>query len=84
MLVVTGGAAMAALIFATSIAVRRYAVLPSWVGWFGFAAGVAAIFSVVFLTMLFWLLWIAVASVALFLRSRQAAAAPEAAPLPSS
>ncbi|HEY1564383.1 MAG TPA: hypothetical protein VGF72_06845 [Gaiellaceae bacterium] len=75
LLVVTGGAAMAALIFATSIAVRRFEILPRWVGWFGYAAGVAAIFSVIFFTMLFWLVWMAVASVALFLRSRTTAVA---------
>ncbi len=74
-MVVTGGAAMAALIFATSIAVRRYAILPRWVSWFGFVAGVAAILSVAFFTMLFWLLWVAVASVMLFLASRPQAAA---------
>lgn len=73
-LVATAGVAMAALIFATSIAVRRYAFLPRWVGWFGFVAGVAAIFSVIFFTMLVWLLWLAVASVSLFLASRPAAA----------
>jgi hypothetical protein len=82
-MVVTGGAALAALIFAVSVAVRRYAILPSWVGWFGFVAGVAAIFSVVFFTMLFWLLWIAVASVTLFLAGRSATAAPKAAPAPT-
>jgi hypothetical protein len=74
-LVVTAGAAMAALIFATSIAVRRYAILPRWVSWFGFVAGVAAIFSVIFFTMIVWLLWIAVASVTLFLASRPEATA---------
>jgi hypothetical protein len=74
-LVVTAGAAMAALIFATSIAVRRYAILPRWVSWFGFVAGVAAILSSLFFTMLLWLLWIAVVSVSLFLRTRPAAAA---------
>ncbi|HJU36101.1 MAG TPA: hypothetical protein VJ716_01625 [Gaiellaceae bacterium] len=74
-LVVTAGAAMAALIFATSVAVRRYAILPRWVSWFGFVAGVAAIFSVVFFTMIVWLLWVAVASVSLFLQSRPAGAA---------
>ena len=84
-LVATAGAAMAALIFATSIAVRRYAILPRWVSWFGFVAGVAAIFSLIFFTMLFWLLWVAVASVALFLRSRSATVrAPEVAPVPTS
>src|SRR5690349_1746897 len=74
-LVATAGAAMAALIFAISIAARRYAILPRWVSWFGFVAGVAAIFSVIFFTMLLWLLWIAVASVSLFLASRPAGAA---------
>jgi len=74
-LVATGGAAMAALIFATSIAVRRYAILPRWISWFGFVAGVAAIASVIFFTMLFWLLWVAVASVSLFLATRPEASA---------
>jgi len=75
LLVTTGGAAMAALIFATSIAIRRYAILPRWVSWFGFFAGACAILSIIFFTMLVWLLWIAVASVSLFLASRPAAAA---------
>ena len=80
-MVVTGGAAMAALIFAVSVAARRYAILPRWITWFGFAAGVAAIFSVIFFTMLLWLLWIAAASVALFLATRsEPAAAPRTAP----
>jgi hypothetical protein len=74
LLVATAGAAMGALIFATAIAARRYAILPSWISWFGFVAGVAAIFSVIFFTMLLWLLWIAVVSVALFLTSRSAPA----------
>jgi hypothetical protein len=84
LLVVTGGAAMAALIFATAIAVRRYAILPRWVSWFGFVAGVAAIASVIFFTMLLWLLWVAVASVTLFLAVRSEVAAPTAAPAPAS
>ena len=83
-MVVTGGAALAALIFAVSIAVRRYAILPAWIGWFGFVAGVAAILSVMFFTMLVWLLWIAAASVALFLAVRSEASAPKAAPVPTS
>jgi hypothetical protein len=83
-MVVTGGAAMAALIFATAIAVRRYAILPRWVSWFGFVAGVAAIASVIFFTMLLWLLWVGVASVALFLADRSDVVAPRAAPAPTS
>jgi hypothetical protein len=74
-MIVTGAVGMAALIFATSIAVRRYAILPRWVSWFGFVAGVAAIFSLFFFTMMVWLLWVAVASVTLSLASRPEAAA---------
>jgi hypothetical protein len=74
-LVVTAGAAIAALIFATSVAIRRYGILPRWVGWFGFVAGVCAITSVIFFTMLLWLVWVAVASAMLFLASRPAATA---------
>jgi hypothetical protein len=74
-LVVTAGAAMASLIFATSVAVRRYAILPRWVSWFGWVAGVAAIFSLFFFTMLVWLLWVAFASVVLFSSARPAVAA---------
>ena len=74
-LVVTAGAAMATLIFATAVAVRRYAILPKWLGWFGFVAGVAAVFSLFFFTMLVWLLWVAATSVSLFLASRPAGAA---------
>jgi hypothetical protein len=73
-LVVTAGAAMASLIVATSVAVRRYAILPRWVGVFGYVAAVAAFFSLLFFTMLVWLLWIGVASVTLFLASRPEAA----------
>jgi len=74
LMVTTGGAGMAALIFATSVAARRYAILPRWVTWFGYVAGVAAILSIFFFTMIVWLLWIAVASVSLFLSSRPEAA----------
>jgi hypothetical protein len=75
MMVTTGGAALATLIFAVSVAVRRYEILPRWLSWFGFVAGVAAIFSIFFFTMIVWLLWIAAASIALFLQSRSAAPA---------
>jgi hypothetical protein len=79
MLVVTGAAGMAALIFAVSAAVLGLGILPRWIGWFGIVAGIAAIFSLFFFTMLLWLLWVAVASVALFLRSRAEVATPATA-----
>lgn len=73
-LVVTGGAAMATLVFATALAVRRYAILPGWLGGFGFVAGVAAVASLFFFTMLVWLLWLAITSITLFRQSRSAPA----------
>ena len=82
MMIVTGGAAMAAFILATSLAIRRSEILPNWLGVFGYVAAVAALFSVIFFTMLLWLLWVAVASVTLFLRARQATA-PRSAPAPA-
>ena len=64
------GIAMASLIFAVSLAIFGFGLLPRWVGWFGVVAGVAAILSIFFFTMLVWLLWIAVTSVMLFAQTR--------------
>jgi hypothetical protein len=84
LMVTTGGAALASLIFAVSVAGRRYEILPRWVSWFGFVAGVAAILSIIFFTMLVWLVWIAVASVLLFQSSRAGAVTGrEPTPLPT-
>jgi hypothetical protein len=66
------GVALASMIFAISLAIFAFGLLPRWVGWFGVVAGVAAIFSLFFFTMLVWLLWIAVASVMLYRRSPSA------------
>jgi hypothetical protein len=76
-LLVTGGAAMASMILAVSLAIFAYDLLPRWVGWFGVAAGVAAVFSLFFFTMLVWLLWLAVTSVLLFQRTRSPLATGE-------
>jgi hypothetical protein len=72
------GIAMASLIFALSLAIFAFGLLPRWVGWFGVVAGVAAIFSLFFFTMLVWLLWLAVASVLLYARSPSAIRAGDA------
>ena len=63
------GVAMGSMIFAISLAIFGFGLLPRWVGWFSVVAGIAAILSLFFFTMLVWLLWIAVASVMLFVRS---------------
>jgi hypothetical protein len=72
------GVAMASLIFAFSLAVFAYGLLPRWAGWFGVVAGVAAIFSLFFFTMLVWLLWLAVVSVLLYARAPSPVRAREA------
>ena len=77
MVLAGSGVAMASLIFAVSLAIFGFGLLPRWVGWFGVVAGVAAIFSIVFFTMLVWLLWLAVTSVMLFARSRSTVGARE-------
>jgi hypothetical protein len=69
---------MASLIFAFSLAVFAYGLLPRWAGWFGVVAGVAAIFSLFFFTMLVWLLWLAVVSVLLYARAPSPVRAREA------
>lgn len=84
-MLVGGGVALAAMIFALTAAIFAFGLAPRWVGWFGVVAGVAAIFSLFFFTMILWLLWVAVASVALFLRERSARATSgrAAAPAPA-
>jgi hypothetical protein len=72
------GVAMASLIFALTLAIFAFGLLPRWVGWFGVVAGIAAIFSLFFFTMLVWLLWIAVASVLLYRRAPSAIRARDA------
>ena len=67
----TGTAALAAMIFAFSIAVLATRVLPRWIGWFGLVAAIAALLSILFVTMFVWLPWIAVTSVVLFLATRK-------------
>jgi hypothetical protein len=83
-MLVTGGVAVASLIFATSAATFSVGILPRWVGWFGLFAGVCAIFSLFFFTMIVWLLWIAVASVLLYTRQRSLQQASLPGPAPAS
>lgn len=83
MMLVSGGVALATMIFAAAAAIFAFGFAPRWVGWFGVVAGVAAIFSLFFFTMILWLAWIAVASVAMFLRARSAAPSRRPVPAPS-
>ncbi len=64
----TGGAGLAAMVIAASVALASAGVLPRWMLWVGLLVGIAALASIMFFTIWLWLLWIAAASVLLFLR----------------
>jgi hypothetical protein len=72
-MLVTGGVALAVMIFAASAWILSAHALPRWLGWFGLFAGLCAIVSLFFFTMLVWLLWLAVMSIVLFAASRRRA-----------
>ncbi len=64
-----GGAGVAAMMVATSIAVLRSRSLPAWVAWLGILAGISAIFSIFFIPWIVIAVWLSVASIALFVAS---------------
>jgi hypothetical protein len=73
-----GGAGLAVMIIAVSMAFVRSAEMPSWLGWIGVVGALAALASIVFFPVFVWLLWVLVVSVLLFARgvSRPAAVSP--------
>jgi hypothetical protein len=71
-----GGAGLAAMIIAVSMAFVRSASMPSWLGWIGIVGALAALLSLIFFPIFVWLLWVLVVSVMLFARG---ASGPEQA-----
>jgi len=63
-----GGAGLAVMIAAVSIAFIRSAAMPSWLGWVGVVCALAALASLIFFPIFLWLLWVLVVSVLLFVR----------------
>jgi hypothetical protein len=64
----TGGAALAVMILAASIAFLRSGVVPRWAGWVSVLVAVAALATIMFVTAFVWLAWIVVVSILLFLK----------------
>lgn len=71
----TGGAALAVMILAASIAFIRSGVVPRWAGWLGILAVIAAVATIVFVTVFVWLLWILIVAVVLFWKGNNTPAA---------
>ena len=69
----SGGVGIGALMIAASVAAKRAALIPRWLGWIGVVFGVLGLFSVVFFPQFLVALWILVAGILLF-RARPAAA----------
>jgi hypothetical protein len=75
-----GGAALAVMILAVSIAFLRSAAMPSWLGWIGIVGALAALLSLIFFPIFVWLLWVLVVSVMLFVRGVSGPATVRAVP----
>ena len=64
----TGGAALAVMILAASIAFIRSGVVPKWAGWVSVIVALAALATIMFVTAFVWLAWIVVVSIVLFVK----------------
>jgi hypothetical protein len=63
-----GGAAVGAMMVATSIAALRARALPAWVGWLSVLAGLVAVVSIFFIPWFVIAVWLVVASLILVWR----------------
>lgn len=76
----SGGVGAAAMMIATTLAVRRAALIPGWLGVVGVVVGVLAIGSIFFVPMFLIALWILVAGVLLLRRANVPGAPVEGTP----
>jgi hypothetical protein len=70
-----GGAGLAAMIIAASLAGLRAGAVPKWLGWISVVVGILSLVLVVFFPWFLAALWILVVSIGLFVRSGRAAGA---------
>lgn len=68
----SGGAGLASVIVAASLAALRAAAVPKWLGWLGIVVGVLSLGLLVFFPWFLAALWILVVSVGMFIRSSRA------------
>src|SRR5436190_717499 len=64
-----GGAGVAAMIIAASLAGLRAGAVSKWLGWLGVAAGILGLGLIIFFPWLVVAIWILVVSIGMFLRS---------------
>jgi hypothetical protein len=64
----SGGAGIAAMIIAASLAFKARGVWPSWAGWLGIVVGVLSIGSIAFFPQFLYLAWVLIVSIVMFLR----------------
>jgi len=70
-----GGAGVAAMIIAASLAGLRAGAVSKWLGWLGVAAGILGLGLIIFFPWFVVAIWILVVSIGMFLRSGRTATA---------
>jgi hypothetical protein len=71
----SGGAGLAAMIVAASLAAVRARAVPTWVGWLGVVVGILSLGLLIFFPWFLAAIWIVVVSIGMFLRAGRAPAA---------
>ena len=71
----SGGAGLAAMIVAASLAAVRARAVPTWAGWLGVVVGILSLGLLIFFPWFLAAIWILVVSIGMFLRAGRAPAA---------
>jgi hypothetical protein len=72
MLHASGGAGLAAMIIAASLAALRVAAVPKWAGWLGIVVGILSLALIVFFPWFLAAIWVLVVSIGMFIRAGRA------------
>jgi hypothetical protein len=70
-----GGAGIAAMIIAASLAGLRAGAVPRWAGWLGILVGIIGLGLIIFFPWFVVAIWILVVSIGMFVRAGRAPAA---------
>ena len=71
----SGGAGLAAMIVAASLAAVRARAVPTWAGWLGVVVGILSLGLLIFFPWFLAAIWVLVVSIGMFLRASRAPAA---------
>ena len=69
MLHASGGAGLAAMIVAASLAALRMRAVPTWAGWLGIVVGILSLGLIAFFPWFLAGIWILVVSIGMFVRA---------------